>query len=220
MGLLTALNNRNNLEDTFHLPSSKNALIIFIRNPELGKVKTRLAATIGDKAALEIYKFLLRHTSKISRKITADKFIFYSEKIQENDFWDTTIFRKKLQQGKDLGERMENAFNQLLTMGYENVIIIGSDIYELNAKDIDNAFLRLKTNKFVIGPAKDGGYYLLGMKQLNNKIFKHKNWGTDTVFKDTMSDLKTEKVSLLTIKNDVDYFEDIKGVKIFQPFLV
>ncbi|MCF6306502.1 MAG: TIGR04282 family arsenosugar biosynthesis glycosyltransferase [Flavobacteriaceae bacterium] len=221
MALLTSNNNTNNkLNKGFHLPVSKNALIIFTRNPELGKVKTRLAATVGNKAALEIYQFLISHTVKVSEKVNVDKYVFYSENIQENDAWNDTVFRKKLQHGGDLGERMNNAFKQLLKIGYEKVVIAGSDIYELTCKDIKNSFFALETDDFAIGPAKDGGYYLLGMKQLNSAVFRNKNWGTSTVFKDTMEDLKNEKVSLLAVKSDVDVYEDIENVEIFKKYLV
>jgi len=220
MALLTSNNNSNNdLDEVFHFPSSKNVLIIFTRNPELGKVKTRLAATVGNEAALEIYKFLISHIVEVSEKIEVDKYVFYSESIQENDAWDNSVFRKKLQHGDDLGERMNIAFEQLFKMGYQKVVIAGSDIYELTSEDIKDSFIALETDDFVIGPAKDGGYYLLGMKQLNSAVFRNKNWGTSTVFKDTMEDLKNEKVSLLAVKSDVDVFEDIENVAVFQQFL-
>ncbi len=208
MGLLTSNNN-----------ISKNALIIFTRNPELGKVKTRLAVTVGNETALEIYKYLISHTVKISEKVNADKYVYYSEKIQENDAWDNTVFRKKLQHGNDLGERMNQAFEQLFKMGYQKVVIAGSDIYELTSEDIKDSFIALETYDFVIGPAKDGGYYLLGMKQLKSDVFRNKNWGTSTVFKETMNDLKNEKVSLLAVKSDVDVYEDIENVAVFQKYL-
>ena len=220
MALLTSNNNSGNqLDEAFHFSSSKKALIIFTRNPELGKVKTRLAATVGNEAALEIYKFLVSHVVEVSGNIEVDKYVFYSENIQENDAWDNSVFRKKLQQGDDLGLRMNNAFEQLFKMNYEKVVIAGSDVYELTSEDIKDSFTALETDDFVIGPAKDGGYYLLGMKQLNSAVFRNKNWGTSTVFKDTMEDLKNEKVSLLAVKSDVDVYEDIENVAIFQQFL-
>ena len=198
------------------LPTSKNALIIFTRNPELGKVKTRLAASIGNEAALEIYKQLINHIVEVSEKVTADKYVFYSENIKINDAWNDAVFRKKLQHGNDLGKRMLQAFKQLLNAGYQKVVIVGSDIYELTTQDIEDSFTALEIDDFVIGPAKDGGYYLLGMKQLNKATFKNKNWGTSSVFKETMSDLKNEKVSLLAVKSDVDVYEDIVNIEVFR----
>ena len=89
---------------------SKNLLLVFTRNPALGKVKTRLAKTVGDKTALEIYTFLLERTRDIATKVSADKAIYYSVKVRENDIWDATIFQKHLQVGEDLGIRMLHAF--------------------------------------------------------------------------------------------------------------
>jgi len=203
----------------FYFPTSKKALIIFTRNPELGKVKTRLAKSVGDESALEIYKFLLKHTVAITKNLNVDKYVFYSENIHREDIWDPEIFRKKLQTGTDLGEKMQNAFSELFEMGYEKVLIVGSDIFELGQSDIENAFEVLQTTETVIGPATDGGYYLLGMKELNAAIFQNKNWGTSTVLEETLADLRQKKYVLLEERNDVDYFEDIKEIDAFQQFL-
>lgn len=221
MALLTSNNSDgdNEMAFDFHFPTSKKAIIIFVRNPELGKVKTRLAKSVGDESALKIYNFLLRHTVKITEKLQVDKYIYYSETIHRIDMWNPDIFRKKLQTGNDLGERMQNAFSEIFGMGYEKVLIVGSDIYELRQKDIENAFDALETNPFVIGPAKDGGYYLLGMKQLKPEIFKNKNWGTNTVLKETLNDLYNQNYILLPEMSDVDYYEDVKNVDVFQEFL-
>ncbi len=188
----------------------KTALIIFTRNPELGKCKTRLAKTVGDSAALNIYKYLLQHTANISKQVNTDRFVFYSEAIQNNDIWDEAFFKKKLQNGIDLGERMHNAFQELLNSNYEKVIIIGSDLLDLSPEIIEDAYLKLNAKDVVIGPAKDGGYYLLGLKKMEVPIFKNKIWGTETVRKDTINDLKNSSVHLLKELNDIDTFEDMK----------
>ncbi len=197
----------------------KNLLIIFTRNPELGKCKTRLAATIGDHAALEIYKFLLKHTASITKDLDVTKEIHYSIKVRENDMWDSKIYNKKPQFGDDLGQRMENAFKEGFANGYENIVIIGSDIYDLTQTDLENAFRALQLYEYVIGPAQDGGYYLFGMKSLNSQVFKNKAWGTETVLQDTLNDLDKNNIQLLEERNDVDYYEDIKDVDVFQKFL-
>ena len=90
---------------------NNNLLIIFTRNPELGKCKTRLAATIGNFAALEVYKLLLGHTVSITKNLGLDKEVYYSNKPIENDIWNSTIYHKKQQQGEDLGERMLHALS-------------------------------------------------------------------------------------------------------------
>jgi rSAM/selenodomain-associated transferase 1 len=208
----------NEMATDFHFPTSKKALIIFTRNPELGKCKTRLAAKIGDENALEVYKFLLNHTAHISKDIKADRYVFYSENIKKEDFWESGVFRKKLQIGTGLGARMQNAFSELLEMGYEKVIIIGSDLLDLNAELVNDAFNQLDSNEVVIGPAIDGGYYLLGMKVLHPNIFENKTWGTETVLKDTKGDLQNSKLHLLKELNDIDTFEDMQQYEQLKKF--
>jgi rSAM/selenodomain-associated transferase 1 len=200
------------------MQKNKNLLLIFIRNPEPGKVKKRLAASIGDEPALEIYKFLLRHTHEITKDLPADKEVYYSEKIEKEDLWDES-FSKKLQQGEDLGEKMKNAFQNGFESGYRNIIIIGSDLYDLENMDLQKAFNTLEISDYVIGPAIDGGYYLLGMKSLNLKLFKNKSWSTASVFKDTIKDLNSENITILEKRNDIDVFEDIKNIPVFQQFI-
>ena len=197
----------------------KNLLLVFTRNPELGKVKTRLAKTVGNATALKIYIFLLERTRDIAIKVSADKAVYYSVKVRENDIWDASIFQKHQQVGEDLGIRMLHAFKNGFKTGYEKVMVIGSDLYDLTAETIENAFIALENNEVVIGPAEDGGYYLLGMNSLEEKVFKNKEWGTETVRKDTLEDLKDKKVFLLGELNDVDVFEDIEHHPAFQTFL-
>lgn len=198
----------------------KNLLLIFTRNPELGKAKTRLAKTVGSETALEIYKFLLRKTKDVSSKVNADKAVYYSVKIRENDIWDTAIYQKHQQKGDDLGIRMQNAFQNGFDAGYEKIIIIGSDLYDLSHIEIDEAFHQLDKNDVVIGPAKDGGYYLLGMKKLHPEVFQNKEWGTETVRKDTLANLIDQKVKLLALKNDIDVYEDILDIpEIMETFI-
>ena len=198
--------------------TSKNLLLIFTRNPEFGKVKTRLARDIGHQAALDIYKFLLAHTAKICTPLDTEKAVYYSEEIPNNDLWNATVFQKKKQIGEDLGERMQNAFAEGFNLGYSKIIIIGSDLYDIETKDLEHAFKVLNNHEIVIGPAEDGGYYLLGMKQLHPKLFKNKNWGTATVLQDTINELKKSNYKLLEKRNDVDLYSDIKDHPAFIPF--
>ena len=191
-------------------PISKNLILIFTRNPQLGKCKTRLAKTIGDENALTIYKLLLAHTEKVVQQLPHEKAIYYSVKIRENDLWDDNNYQKHLQHGDDLGIRMENAFKNSFDAGYENVLIVGSDLYDLKPQHIENAFEKLKTNDVVIGPAEDGGYYLLGMKKIQPHIFHNKKWGTESVRKDTLEDLSNVKVHQIEMLNDIDLYEDLK----------
>jgi len=198
---------------------SKNLLLIFTRNPELGKIKTRLAKTIGAEKALAIYKFLLAHTKKVTENIACDKAVYYSVKVREDDLWNGEIYQKKQQLGEDLGIRMQNAFQDAFANGYEKVLIVGSDLIDLSEEIIEKGFLQLASNDVVIGPAEDGGYYLLGMKSVHPNVFKNKNWGTSSVREETLNDLKDKKVHLLNELNDADVLDDIKEHPAFQHFL-
>ena len=190
---------------------NNNLIIVFVRTPELGKVKTRLAKAIGDQAALTIYKLLLKHTSTVLHELSFDKVVYYSEKIENNDFWKASLFEKKLQKGADLGERMQQAFETAFDRGYKKVLIIGSDLFELTSTLIISALEALETYDISIGPSLDGGYYLLGMKELHPAVFKNKKWGTDSVLNATLQDLKQQNVKLLEALNDIDTFEDLQG---------
>ncbi|UOB18754.1 TIGR04282 family arsenosugar biosynthesis glycosyltransferase [Abyssalbus ytuae] len=195
-----------------------NLLLIFIRNPEPGKVKTRLAKVIGNTAAFEIYQFLLNHTKEITKKLKCNKIIYYSENIAENDIWDTQFYQKKLQKGFDLGIRMLNAVKENIRAG-SKIIIIGSDIYDLQSSHIEQAFNKLNKHDVVIGPAKDGGYYLIGLKKEHEKIFKNKPWGTSKVLEQTLENLEDSDVFLLEELNDIDTYNDIKNNNIFKKFI-
>ncbi|MCZ8296249.1 MAG: TIGR04282 family arsenosugar biosynthesis glycosyltransferase [Flavobacterium sp.] len=197
----------------------KKLVLVFTRNPELGKVKTRLAATIGEKNALEVYVFLLTHTKNCISQVNATKRVLYSEAITLHDIWDNTTFEKDIQQGTDLGMRMQHAFEKGFEDGFNKIVIVGSDLPTLDSKDIEDAFLLLDTNEVVIGPAEDGGYYLLGLKSIPNGIFENKNWGTNSVLADTLTNLSHIQTAFIKMKNDIDTIEDIKNIPEFQKYL-
>jgi len=195
---------------------NKNLIIVFVRNPELGKVKTRLAKTIGDKDALKIYTILLKHTESVLHKVSSDKVVYYSEEIQKNDLWDNGHYQKKLQKGADLGARMKHAFETAFDDLYEKVVIVGSDLFDLKPTHIEQAFTALENHEVVLGPSLDGGYYLLGMKKMHPAVFKNKQWGTDSVLEFTLKNLNQQNVKLLEALNDIDTFEDLEA----QPELL
>ena len=203
----------------YHTIASKNLLLIFTRNPELGKCKTRLAARVGDESALKIYKFLLNHTAELTQDVNAAKQVWYSEEIWKDDIWDNSYFNKRVQHGADLGIRMANAFQEGFSSNFERIVVIGSDMHDLSKTDIDNAFEVLQTKDFVIGPAEDGGYYLLGMTTFNSAVFQNKAWGSETVLQDTLNNLKNKNLQVLEMRNDIDLYEDIATTAAFQPFL-
>jgi len=193
--------------------TSKNLLIIFYKNPELGKVKTRLAHTLGKEKALDIYLKLANHTRLISENIVADRVVYYSNNIEHEDIWTSSLFKKEVQKGEDLGERMLHAFQESFQKGYEQVCIIGTDCLELTADIIEQAFKNLTHHEIVLGLAKDGGYYLIGMNHLYPHFFKDKRWSTSTVGHHTLLDILNLKLSytLLPLLSDVDVEDDLKG---------
>lgn len=191
--------------------STENLLLVFIKNPALGKVKTRLAKTMGDEQALHVYHHLLAHTHSIAKKVDTDKAVFYSDFIDDNDFWKEAGFKQFIQEGNDLGDKMAFAFKKAFALGYKQVVIIGSDCFELNETILQDAFYVLEDNKVVIGPAKDGGYYLLGMSNYYEPLFKNKVWSTALVLPDTLNNISNLNLSykLLPELSDIDVEEDL-----------
>jgi rSAM/selenodomain-associated transferase 1 len=186
----------------------KFGLIIFVKNLRYGEVKTRLASRFGNDQAIQIYKRLLKHTCTITTGVKADKFLFYSEEI-EIDNWPSE-FSRQVQKGNDLGERMKNAFELLFNKGYQNVLIIGSDCLELSTIAIEHGFAELGQSDIVIGPAMDGGYYLLGLKTNSPFLFENIEWSTSQVLQQTLSICNEHNMhtSLLEVLNDIDEPED------------
>lgn len=193
----------------------KNTLLIFIRNPILGKVKTRLARTVGEEEALHIYQFLLEKTRLAALGCNAERWLFYSDAVETSDQWTTDLFQKHIQHSGDLGERMQAAFHQAFDAGAEKVLIIGSDCPQLNGAGLQQAFERLDGVDFVLGPVPDGGYYLLGMKTLEPSVFQGIEWSTDTVQEATLEKIRElgKTVALLPVLSDVDTEADWKAYR-------
>lgn len=198
-----------------------NALLVFVKNLIDGQVKTRLAATVGSDAAIKIYQQLLQHTYYVSKNISAGKFVFYSDFIEE-DIWNTSVFKKEIQQGNDLGERMKNAFTKAFENRFEKVIIIGTDGPQINENILENAFTKLNDYDIIIGPANDGGYYLLGMKKLHSFFFENIRWSTGSVLKETISRCQKNNLSYFLLPELIDIDEEkdlvhLKETSNFKP---
>lgn len=191
--------------------SGKSLLIIFYRNPVQGKVKTRLAATIGDAKALDIYLRLAAHTRSVTENLPVEMAVFYSDRIEKDDIWTSGSYQKHRQSGATLGERMASAFIGGFAAGYSSVCIIGTDCFELTADILQEGFRKLESNDAVIGPAMDGGYYMLGMNSFHPELFQNKSWSTDTVFSDTVADLIALRlrVGQLPALRDIDEEKDL-----------
>ncbi|MCF8367820.1 MAG: TIGR04282 family arsenosugar biosynthesis glycosyltransferase [Bacteroidales bacterium] len=189
----------------------------------IGKVKTRLAQSIGTFNACKIYVDLLHRTHKSVVSLPISKVVFYSDFIDDNDLWENNKFGKFLQKGTSIGERMHNALQSGLRIGYNKVVLIGGDVPSLTSSIIETAFNKLEETDTVFGPAKDGGYYLIGMKKDYPELFENVDWGTDAVLNQTLKNCNSTKLSysLLAELVDLDTFADIKLLKPFfaQHFL-
>lgn len=186
-------------------------IIVFAKNPELGKVKTRLAATIGKEKALEAYKHLLKHTEDVIKESNIPCTVYFTSDTEEPSVFNDHHFNKALQIEGNLGEKMSAAFQDQFQQGVDSVVIIGTDCYSIQATHIQEAFIQLVENDFVIGPANDGGYYLLGMKEFCPEIFDGINWSTETVLEETLSRIKSmnKKTVLLEELVDVDHEHEL-----------
>lgn len=166
---------------------NKSALAVFFRIPEYGRVKKRLASQIGDDMALMAYQAMLYETLRNVQKLKGtDIYGFYEGSLESaRDFPKAVCYIP--QKGKNLGHRMSNAVNYLLEARYKRIVMIGSDSPDLPLDFIQKAFDMLNLFELVIGPAKDGGYYLIGMSKPINQIFKGITWGRNDVLKKTLS---------------------------------
>ncbi|MEQ1745540.1 MAG: TIGR04282 family arsenosugar biosynthesis glycosyltransferase [Saprospiraceae bacterium] len=197
------------------LAQTDATLLVFIKNPILGKVKTRLARTVGDAEALRIYHILLEKTRTAALGTAARRWLFYSENIDPDDAWPETDFQKFVQQGDDLGTRMTDAFRQAFATGAGRVVIIGSDCPELPGAALNKAFALLKTHDFVLGPTPDGGYYLLGMRAFGPAVFENIAWSSESVRTATMQTIASlgKSCALLPEYSDVDTEADWAAVQ-------
>ena len=196
----------------------ENLLIIFAKNPVLGRCKTRLAKGIGPENALAVYRILLQHTAQTTRSLKVDKEVFYTDFIDHEDSWDSTIFKKGLQRPGDLGQKMQAAFEAGFKKGYQKIVLIGTDLITLEPSDIEKAFDALDSNRVVFGPAQDGGYYLIGLSQMKPELFKNIPWSTPEVLTKSLEKID-HTYQLLQIKNDIDTEEDLAEIPVFLPFI-
>ena len=196
---------------------NKGLLMIFVKNPVKGQVKTRLAADTGDQKALEIYQDLLQHTKSIVADLPYPKKVYYSHFIEPDDIWEAPGFSKALQPTGDLGVKMATSFQANLKDS-EKVVIIGSDCPDITQEHLEEAFAALDHHDFVIGPAKDGGYYLLGMKNFLAEVFTNKSWSTDQVLQETIQTLEKHGLTYyqLPMLNDIDNYADLLESKWYR----
>lgn len=195
-----------------------NAVIVFARYPENGKVKTRLGKTLGNDFAARLYELMAGHIFKVCHSLPKEEYdihLFYENKDKSSSFekWAPSDFAFTLQTGNDLGERMRNAFQILFNKRYKKVIIIGTDCPQINVNLIVKAFDELSQNDLVIGPSNDGGYYLLGMNDFHSFLFDDIRWSSDEVFRKTERKAveKGLRLSVMPELIDIDTEDDLKN---------
>jgi len=202
--------------------TNTQALAIFCKTPERGFVKTRLAASVGDQKALEIYLGLLKITDGETRSFSSSRNLFVTSALedsiekmqstlQQHDLFTDPKTSFTIQQGEDLGQRMSAAFENLFK-NHRSVVLIGCDLPELTSALISNAFDALQCNDVVIGPCCDGGYYLIGLNKVTPDLFKEISWSTEKVLKQTLEKAKklSLKVQLLDRLRDIDTLDDLQ----------
>ncbi len=189
---------------------TKELIIVFVKNIKLGKVKTRLAKTIGNQAAFDVYSELVKVTENAIKNIETDKRIYFSDAIVEA-IWGNNY--KAVQKGVNLGERMKHAFKKGFDDGYERIVLIGSDLPDISSEHIKNGLNALQNNEVVFGPAIDGGYYLIGLSELKPFVFDNKPWSQSNLLEDTLKELQLKNIThtLLRPLNDIDTFEDLEA---------
>jgi len=185
---------------------SKQLVIIFVKNIVLGKVKTRLAKTIGNTGAFNVYKALYNITQTETKKLDIDRHIYFSDIVINSSWPDDEKF---VQNGNGIGNRMENAFKEGFNKGYDQIVLIGSDLPDITDEIIISGFEALRHSEIVFGPAQDGGYYLVGMKNLSPKLFINKPWSQPNLLKETLSEINN--FSLLKVLNDIDTIDDLRN---------
>lgn len=191
----------------------KNAVIIFTRVPEAGKTKTRLMPYLSAEACRELHICFLKDIAK-QTKISADLFVCHTPEDKEGILKE--IFGGKaeyfLQEGEGLGRRMEEAIHRVLAKGYDSCVLTGTDVPEIQSGDFEQAFSLLRRKDVVFGPARDGGYYLIGMNKLCKEAFEKHSYGHGTVLEDTKRALRNSgrTVGCISMRHDLDCKEDIK----------
>jgi rSAM/selenodomain-associated transferase 1 len=193
-------------------------ILFFVKYPEPGEVKTRLAPTIGPEKAAELYEnFVLDLLAKLESTQLPFAICFYPEKKKELLMdWLGEGYAYILQKGADVGERMAAAFLEAFAGGYRRVILMGSDFPDLPQSFLEDSLGVLNTHDAVIGPAMDGGYYLIGFRKETffRQAFEGMDWGTEGVFRQTLSILKDHRrqVYVLPVWNDIDTIEDLRQI--------
>jgi uncharacterized protein len=191
-------------------------LIVFVKAPRAGEVKTRLAQSIGAEQACAAYREMVETVLRRIETIKGVEVRFTPDDASaEVTPWVRGDWKVAAQGAGDLGERLERAINDAFSAGAKQVAVIGSDCVELNAPDIRACFRELETHDVVVGPATDGGYWIIGLKAARPELFQGIAWSTDQVLAQTLSRAKESglRIQLFRILPDIDTVEDWERFK-------
>jgi uncharacterized protein len=199
--------------------SGKGCILVFVRTPEKGKVKTRLANVIGNDAAFHLYMSFVADELDMLRTLFFDVIICFHPHTERESIenWLKHDFDLMAQHGDNLGQRMDNAFEEVFSRGYQQALLIGSDLPNLPSSIILDAFNHLTHYDSVIGPCEDGGYYLIGFRAHTyyKEIFMQIEWGTARVYEQTLLSFHEKHLNYYTLIKwrDIDDHKDLIWLK-------
>lgn len=194
----------------------RRCILLFVKSPIEGQVKTRLAGKLGHETARRLYESFVVDTLEIVNALDIHVRICFLPADAENEFkqWLGTEYEYFPQTGRDLGQRMRNAFSQAFDDGFKEVVVIGSDIPDLPAEYLYQAFTALGDSDVVLGPSSDGGYYLIGFSRDSfiPEAFDNIPWSTADVLGQTTKILKRRgrRMHLLPQWHDIDTVGDLR----------
>ncbi|MEW6145958.1 MAG: TIGR04282 family arsenosugar biosynthesis glycosyltransferase [Thermodesulfobacteriota bacterium] len=194
----------------------KNILIVFVKYPEPGLVKTRIARDLGAQRAAEMYARMAKSViENVSASDSYGTVIYFDPPHREKDVrgWlGTENASYEPQSGGELGERMSDAFERVFSKGAEKAVLIGTDVPDISGDTVTAAFSLLEETDVVTGPAADGGYYLLGLKSIEPSLFSDIEWGTSLVLNQTLNRINEKNLSHKTLDTlkDVDTINDVR----------
>ena len=191
-----------------------NALILFAIIPSMGKTKNKLMPFLSFEESVSLYGCFVKDVYEKAKSSGADVYVFFTPRDKREVFKNLLGEDAVLlpQHGEDLGQKMKNAIGAVLRLGYDKVVLMGTDIPHIHTETIKNAFDNLEHRDIVIHPALDGGYYLIGMKQEYESIWNLKRYGTNTVMYDALQHMKAENLSISVgqMYYDIDCKDDLK----------
>jgi hypothetical protein len=196
-------------------------IMFFVKYPEPGEVKTRLAEESTSEGAAEFYRvFVEEKLVELKGATDGELMVFYTPEVKGRAMadWLGPEYRFVAQKGVELGRRMENAFREAFFMGHDRVILVGSDIPGLTSDILNTALAFLEPGKACIGPAEDGGYYLVGFhrKSFVPEIFHNMEWGMEDVLQRTVDRFEGSDIELVQLErlDDMDTFEDVETLAV------